>query len=91
MDGDEVGLGHQLLQVHQLHAHVTGPVSGDEGVVGHEAHAEGEGPLCHKGADPAEADHAEGLAVELDAFPLRPVPLARDQGGVRLGDVAGLG
>ena len=91
VDGDEVGLGHQLVEAHQLDAHVLGPVGGDEGVVGHQPHAEGQGPLGHQGADPAQADHAQGLAVQLDPLPLGALPLAGHQGGVGLGDVAGLG
>ena len=83
--------GHQLVQAHQLHAHVLGPVGRDERVVGHQPHAEGQGPLGHQGPDPAQTDHAEGLAVQLDALPFGALPLPRHQGGVGLGDVPGLG
>ena len=91
VDGDEVGLGHQLVERQQLDAHVPGPVGRDVGVVGAQAHAEGQRPLGHQGTDATEADDAEGLAVQLDAFPFRALPLAGHQGGVGLGDVAGLG
>ena len=91
VDGDEVGGGHQLLQPHQIDAHVLGPVGRDEGVVGHQPHAEGQRPLGHQGPDPAQADHAQGLAVQLDALPLGALPLPCHQGGVGLGDVPGLG
>jgi len=91
MHRDEVGLAHQLLEIHELHAHVPGPVRRDKGVVGDQAHAEGHRPLSHQGPYPAEADDTEGLAVELDSFPLGPLPLSRHQRRVGLGDVAGLG
>ena len=48
-------------------------------------------PLGDQDADPAEADDADGLLVELDAGVLRPLPLAVAQRGVRRADVAGGG
>ncbi len=91
VDGQEVGLAHHLLQREQLDAHLLGPLRRHVGVEGHQAHPEGVGPLGHEGADPAQADHAEGLAVQLDTLPAGALPLARLEGGVGLGDVAGLG
>jgi hypothetical protein len=88
---DEVRPLHQLLEREQLDAHGPGPVGRDVGVERHELHAEGVGPLRHERADAAEADDAEDLAVELDALPLRPLPLPGLQRGVGLGHVAGLG
>ena len=73
------------------HTHVLGPVGRDERVVGHQPHAEGQGPLGHQGPDPPQTDDAEDLAVQLDALPLGALPLPRHQGGVGLGDVPGLG
>ena len=90
VDGDEVGLGHQLLDAHQAHPHGPGPLLGDEGVVADELHAEGVGALGHQGAGPSQAHHAEHLAVQLDALPLRALPAPGHQRGVGLGDVAGL-
>ena len=90
MDGDEVGLGHEFVERQHLDPHVTRPVGRDVGVVGAQAHPEGEGPLRHQRADAAEPDDTEGLAVQLDALPLRALPLSRHQRGVGLGDVARL-
>ena len=91
VDRHEIRFGHELLEAHQLHAHVAGPLDRHEGVVGDEAHPEGERALGHERTHPTEPHDAEGLPVELDAFPLRSLPLAADQGSVGLGDVARLG
>ena len=61
-----------------------------ERVVRDEAHAERVRTLRDQHADPAEPDDPERLAVELDAFPLRAVPAAGAQVGVRLRHVARL-
>ncbi len=90
MNRDEVRVSQQCRQVHEFDPHVTGPVLGDVGVVGHQAHPEGGGPLGHQGADLAQSDDAEHLAVQLDTLPLRALPLARDQRRVRLGNIARL-
>ena len=91
VDRDEVRAAHDVLEAHELDAHVPGAVLGDDGVVSHEAHAEGEGTLGEQGADATEADDAHGLAVELHALPLGALPLAVDQRHVGLRHVAGLG
>jgi hypothetical protein len=88
---DEVGLGDQVVEREQLDAEAAGAIGGDVGVVGDEAHAEREGALGDQRADAAEADDAEGLAVQLDALPPGALPLAVDEGVVGLGHVAGLG
>jgi hypothetical protein len=91
VDGEEVALLHHSFEGEQLHAHALGLVGRHERVVGHEPHAERRSTVGHELADAAEADHAERLAVELDALPLRPLPPAGLQRGMGLGDVAGLG
>ena len=75
----------------QPHPHGPGPLLGHEGVVADELHAEGVRALGHQRAGPAQSDHAEHLAVQLDALPLGALPAAGDQRGVGLGDVARLG
>ena len=69
-------LGHQLLELDHLDAELLARSAGDVLVVGDEAHAERVGPLRHQGADAAEAEHAQRLAVQLDALPLRLLPPA---------------
>ena len=91
VEGDEVGHGHQLVEVDELDVDLAGPLGRDERVEGDEPHAEGEGPLRDELADAAEADDAERLVAQLDAGPPRALPPALDQCRVGLGDVAGLG
>ena len=71
-------------------AELAGAIRADERVVGDESHPERVRALRDQHADPAEADDPERLAVELDALPLRAVPLAGLQIGIGLGHVARL-
>ena len=91
VDGEEVGLGDDLVERQQLDAELAGPVGGDERVVGDEAHAEATGPVGDELADAAEADDAERLVGQLDALPPAALPAPGDEGRVGLGHVAGLG
>ncbi len=91
VDRHEVSLGDELLDPHQAHTHGPGPLLGHEGVVADELHAEGVGALGNQRTGPAEADHAEDLAVQLDALPFRALPAASDERRMGLGDVASLG
>ena len=76
VDAHEVGLGQQRVEVDEPDAHLGGAAGLDVGVVGDDVHAERAQPLGDEDADPAEADDADGLLVELDAGVLRPLPLA---------------
>ena len=87
----EVGLGEQGVEVDQPDAHLRGPAGLHVGVVGDHVHAERAQPLRDQHADPAQADDADGLLVELDAGVLRPLPLALPQRRVRRRDVPGGG
>ena len=91
VDGEEVGLGDHPFEGQQLRAQLPGSLGADVGVVGQQPHPEGGGPLGDQRADPAQPDHAEHLAVQLDPLPAGALPPAGDQGGVGLRDVAGLG
>ena len=90
VDGDEVGLGHELRQRHEVDAHLPAAVGRDEGVIREQAHSERERPLRHELPDPPEADDAQHLVVQLDAFPPGALPATILQGRVRLRDVPGL-
>ena len=70
-------LAQQLLQADQAHAELGGAGRLDVRVVGDQPGAEGGHPLGEQHADAAEPDHADGLALQLDAGVLRPLPLAR--------------
>ena len=78
----------QLVEREQLDAHLRGPRGLHVGVVGDDLHAEGRHPLGDQHADPAEADHAEGLLGQLDAGVLGALPLAALERGVGRRDVA---
>ena len=88
VDRHEVGLGEQRVEVDEPDPHLGGAAGLDVGVVGDDRHAEGAQALGHEDADPAQADDADGLLVELDAGVLRALPLTVAQGRVRRRDVA---
>ena len=85
--GDRDELGHRLGE---LHAELAGPIGAHERVVGDEPHPERVRTLRDEHTDPTEADDAERLAVQLDAFPLRAIPPPGLQIGVGLRHVARL-
>ena len=92
VDGHDVRLGVEVVgRLGALDAQLAEALRGDELVEGDHLHLERLGPLGDQLADPAEPDHAERLAVQLVAGESRPRPLAADQRGVRLGDVAAQG
>ena len=91
VDGEEVGLGDDLVERQQLDAELAGPLGRHERVVGDEAHAEAAGPVGDELADAAEADDAERLVGQLDALPPAALPAPGDERRVGLGHVAGLG
>ena len=88
MHGEEVGFGNDLIEREQLDTHLLGPVLGDERIVRTQSHPERLGTIAHELADPAQADDAEGLVGEFDAFPTAALPPALHQRGMRLGHVA---
>ena len=87
---DEVALRHERVEVDELDRHLAGALGRHKRVVSDESHAERQRALRDELADPSEADDAERLLGELDAFPLGALPAARLEGGVGLGHVAGL-
>ena len=60
-------------------------------VVRDDVRAERGQPLRHQLADAAEPHHADGLAVDLGAGELRPLPRVLTQRRIRRGDLAGRG
>ena len=79
---------HVLGRLGLLDAELAVALVGDERVEGEHAHAEGAGARRDELADPAEAEHAERLALDLGAAELAPLPLAAGEAGVGLRDVA---
>ena len=91
MDGDEVGLGHQLLQRHQRHNAVAGHFFGHIGIAGDDPHCEPQRPLGHQPSDPAQPQNSQRFVAQLYSLPARPLPPSVGQRGVGLGDISGLG
>ena len=89
MQREEVG-GREdvVLRRSVLDAELAKALVRDERVVGDHLHAEADRPARDLLADPSEPEHAERLALELDPSPLRPLPPALLERGVRLRDVA---
>ena len=79
---------HLLDARHAVDAELAEALGGDELVEGDHVHLEALGAFGDELADPAEADHAERLPVQLGALEAGPLPAAVDQRGLGLGDVA---
>ncbi len=89
MERDDVATAENVLDgLRLLDAEITEAVAADERVVGDDVHAQSERTSRDLLADPAEADHPEGLPGELDSAPARALPAALLQRRVRLRDVA---
>ena len=80
---EDVVLGRRALD-----AELAEAVVADERVVRDDLHPEPDRPAGDLLADPAEAEHAERLALELDPAPPRALPAMLLQRGVGLRDVA---
>ena len=90
--GDEIGVRQgvfEILDEFDLQRFSAG--FGKIGIVGEDAHAEGEGAFGHFGADAAHAENGEGLAVEFDTLETFAIPFAALHAGVGLGDFPGDG
>ncbi len=87
MQAEDVGLGHQLIQAHQL----GDGMLLEEGIEGEHLHAEGLGADRHLAGDGAGADEAQGLLEELGALQLVLEELALLHGGVGLDEARGDG
>ena len=90
MEGEKVGPRHEVVEFEELDVEVFGRFGWDERIVGNDLHAERSGAMGDEATDATEADNAERLVFEFDAFPLGAFPAAVDQSAVRLRHVAGL-
>ncbi len=79
VERDDVGVFEQRFVVDRGHAKLGEAGGGDVRVVGENAHVEGAQPPRHLRADAAEADDADGAALQIDraATDLRGQPPAR--------------
>ena len=81
----------EFRHVHQFDAEFRHHLLGHVRVIGNDLHLEPHGPVGDNGADAADADDTQHLAVDLAAHELLLLPFARLHGGGGLGDVAGQG
>ncbi len=91
VDGDEVARPHELLEREQGDPQLLRATRRDVRVVADEVRTEAGEPLGDEGADPAEADDADGLLEQLDAAEPAALPLAALGRRVGVGDVPGEG
>ena len=71
---DDVGRAQQRFQGQQADVQLTGALGQQVGIVADDLHAERACQLRDVPADPAQADHAHGLAAELSAFEALAIP-----------------
>ena len=85
VDGDEVGLGEELLKAHDLDPHLRRLVGVDVRIVGDHPHLEPFGPFRHHGADTAKTYDTQGLSRDFPAhkFLLFPFTCFHGSGGLR--------
>ena len=89
MQRDELGLGVEIVdRFHPLDAELAEALLGDNGVEGDDTHPETGGLAGDLLTDLAEPDHANRLAGQLDALPLRALPFTLLQGRIGLRNVA---
>ncbi len=86
---DEVGAGQHVVQRQQLDAELRGASRRHVRVIGDDVGAERGQPLGHQLADPTQAHHTDGLAVDLGAVERRALPGALPQGRVGGRDLPG--
>ncbi|MNK69108.1 hypothetical protein D3C87_884880 [compost metagenome] len=87
MQGDEIGLRQQFVELNLGDAHFLRALRRQEGVVGQNMHLETKRTRADDGADIAGADDAERLAGDFDTHEFRLFPLAglrRAVGGRKL-------
>ena len=92
VDGNEVGLGQQLIHLHIGDAQLLLDTGDVENIKSNHLHADGLGHDAQVLADAAEAHDAQGLALQLDALAVGLLlPLVLTHGVAGDGDVAGAG
>ena len=92
VDGDEVGLGQQLIHLHIGDAQLLGDHGHLIDIKGDDLHADGLGHHAQVLADAAEAHDAQGLALQLDALAIGLLlPLALAHGVTGYGQIPGAG
>ena len=91
VQGDEVGAGEKIVQLHLLHPELHGALGGQERVIGDHLHPQAIGAVGDDGADIAAADQAQRLGRQLHAHEAVLLPLAGLGGLVGFRQLAGEG
>ena len=92
VDGNEVGLGQQLIHLHIGDAQLLLDTGDVENIKSNHLHADGLGHDAQVLADAAEAHDAQGLALQLNALAVRLLlPLVLTHGVAGDGEIAGAG
>ena len=92
MDGDEVGLGQQLIHLHIGDVQLLGDHGDLIDIEGDDLHADGLGHHAQVLTDAAEAHDAQGLALQLNALAIGLLlPLALAHGVTGDGQIPGAG
>ena len=92
VDGNEVGLGQQLIHLHIGDAQLLLDTGDVENIKSNHLHADGLGHDAQVLADAAEAHDAQGLALQLDALAIGLLlPLALAHGVTGDGQIPGAG
>ena len=92
VDGDEVGLGQQLIHLHIGDVQLLGNHGDLIDIEGDDLHADGLGHHAQVLADAAEAHDAQGLALQLNALAIGLLlPLALAHGVTGDGQIPGAG
>ena len=78
MHGDEICVAIDLIEVTgQFNSKVAGAGLGQKRIITDDLHAKNKGAPGDFGADPAQPQHAESLAQQLDSLKLFAIPFAR--------------
>ncbi len=89
MQGDEIGLGQQRIEIGLFDAQFDRTFGGEEGIVGDDLHLQPQRAIGNDRADIARADQAECLAGQLDAHEAVLFPLSGLGRRVGLGQLPG--
>ncbi len=89
VDGDEIGACQQLLELDRFGAGLADHLLGQVGIVNDDPHLQPQRPLHHQAADLAGADHAKGLAGDLNAEKTVLFPASGLGRAAGLGDLPG--
>ena len=77
MNRDEITALHRVFEADQLDADLFCTSRSDVRVITNQVSTKASETLCHKRADAAKTNYADGLFIEFNTSELRALPLAR--------------